>query len=441
MLGEKKELSSLIEYQKNFIIIEDNVEYKRCTVKINRQGIVLRDIVKGSHIKTKKQQVCKAGQLLVAEIDAKVGGYGIVPQNLDGAIVSSHYFLFNIDTIKLYRDYLKYFLKTDQFFSQIKAQGTTNYAAIRPKDVLITQIPLPALDEQQRIASVVDDFTVNNKVLDINIKKSKSILDQIRQSILQEAVQGKLVPQEPNDEPASELLKKIKAEKERLIKEKKIKKEKPLPPIKDEKIPYELPEKWEWVRLYDVILDRPRNGYSPRCVDYPTSIKTLTLSATTSGKFKPSFYKFIDEEIPPHSHLWLRSGDILIQRSNSIDYVGVCCRVDFVEEKYIYPDLMMKIQAIHINDEYLNLALSSKTCRDPLKLKATGTSSSMPKINQKDVMDLIIPIPPLNEQKRIVAKVNQLMQICDELEASITQAQKDSELLMHAVLQEAYGGN
>jgi type I restriction enzyme S subunit len=252
MLGEKKELSSLIEYQKNFIIIEDNVEYKRCTVKINRQGIVLRDIVKGSHIKTKKQQVCKAGQLLVAEIDAKVGGYGIVPQNLDGAIVSSHYFLFNIDTIKLYRDYLKYFLKTDQFFSQIKAQGTTNYAAIRPKDVLITQIPLPALDEQQRIASVVDDFTVNNKVLDINIKKSKSILDQIRQSILQEAVQGKLVPQEPNDEPASELLKKIKAEKERLIKEKKIKKEKPLPPIKDEEIPYELPGGWEWCKLYDV---------------------------------------------------------------------------------------------------------------------------------------------------------------------------------------------
>lgn len=142
---ELVELSSLLQYQKEYITVNDAEEYKRCTAKLHRQGIVLRDIIKGADIKTKKQQICKAGQLLVAEIDAKVGGYGIVPPELEGAIVSSHYFLFNIEEDKLNRLYLHYYLKTDDFFNQIKPQGTTNYASIRPRDVLKIKIPLPLL--------------------------------------------------------------------------------------------------------------------------------------------------------------------------------------------------------------------------------------------------------------------------------------------------------
>jgi len=149
-------LGEVLEHRKEFVMIDDLAEYKRCRVQLHAQGIVLRDLVSGAEIKTKKQQVCKAGDFLVAEIDAKVGGYGIVPDDLEEAIVSSHYFLFTILEHKLDRRFLGYFTKTPYFQDQVTAQGSTNYAAIRPAHVLDYIIPLPPLAEQRRIVARID---------------------------------------------------------------------------------------------------------------------------------------------------------------------------------------------------------------------------------------------------------------------------------------------
>jgi type I restriction enzyme S subunit len=146
-------LGEVLTHRKEFIQINDLDTYKRCRVQLHAQGIVLRDSVVGVEIKTKKQQVCKAGEFLVAEIDAKVGGFGIVPDTLNSAIVSSHYFLFGIDESKLDRRFLDLYSRTSAFRDQVAAQGSTNYAAIRPKDVLGYTIPLPPLAEQQRIVA------------------------------------------------------------------------------------------------------------------------------------------------------------------------------------------------------------------------------------------------------------------------------------------------
>ncbi len=96
------------------------------------------------------------GEFLVAEIDAKMGGYGIVPEQLNGAIVSSHYFLFEIDERCLLRKFLHWYCQTSDFFEQVNARGSTNYAAIRPHDVLTYKVPLPPLAEQQRIVAKLD---------------------------------------------------------------------------------------------------------------------------------------------------------------------------------------------------------------------------------------------------------------------------------------------
>ena len=106
----------------------------------------------------RNNRVCKAGDFLVAEIDAKVGGFGIVPDELDGAIVSSHYFLFDVDEEKLNRRFLDYFIRTPTFSDQVTAQGSTNYAAIRPNDVLGYEIPLPPLPEQRRIVARIEEL-------------------------------------------------------------------------------------------------------------------------------------------------------------------------------------------------------------------------------------------------------------------------------------------
>jgi type I restriction enzyme S subunit len=146
-------LGEVIRQRKEFIEIDDLQTYQRARVQLHAKGIVLRDIVEGSLVKTKRQQVSRAGEFLVAEIDAKVGGFGMVPDELDGAIVSSHYFLFQIDEAKLERRFLDYFIRTPSFRDQVEAQGSTNYAAIRPAHVLGYQIPLPPLTEQRRIVA------------------------------------------------------------------------------------------------------------------------------------------------------------------------------------------------------------------------------------------------------------------------------------------------
>lgn len=90
-------LGEVLSHRKEFIEIDDLGTYKRCRVQLHAQGIVLRDVVVGAEVKTKRQQVCRTGEFLVAEIDAKLGGFGIVPPELNEAIVSSHYFLFEVD--------------------------------------------------------------------------------------------------------------------------------------------------------------------------------------------------------------------------------------------------------------------------------------------------------------------------------------------------------
>ena len=117
---------------------------------------LLRDRIQGSELKTKRQQVCRAGDFLVAEIDAKVGGYGLVPDELEGAIVSSHYFLYTVDGTSLDKGFLNWYCRTNEFLQQVNARGSTNYAAIRAADVLNYRIPLPSPDEQRRMVARLD---------------------------------------------------------------------------------------------------------------------------------------------------------------------------------------------------------------------------------------------------------------------------------------------
>lgn len=150
-------LGEVLTHRQEFITIDDLTTYRRPRVRLHAQGIVLRDEIVGALIKTKEQQVCRAGELLVAEIDAKVGGFGIVSEALAGSIVSSHYFLFRLGE-KLDSRFLDYFVRTPTFREQVSAQGSTNYAAIRPAHVLNYEIPLPQLSEQQAIVLRLDEM-------------------------------------------------------------------------------------------------------------------------------------------------------------------------------------------------------------------------------------------------------------------------------------------
>jgi type I restriction enzyme S subunit len=164
-------LGEIVSYRKGFILIDDNQKYKLCRVQTKTLGVVLREEKVGIEIKTKSQQVCKAGDLIFAEMDARFGGYGIIPKDLDGSIVSSHYFLFEIKEDLINKKYVEYCLQQPWFLSQIAAKGSTNYAAIRASHVLDYTIPLPPLFEQERIVFKME--SVQLRIDQIKILKTE----------------------------------------------------------------------------------------------------------------------------------------------------------------------------------------------------------------------------------------------------------------------------
>lgn len=183
-------------------------------------------------------------------------------------------------------------------------------------------------------------------------------------------------------------------------------------------------ESWEKVTVLTCLLSKPRNGYSPAPVNYPTKVKSLTLSATTSGEFKSEHFKYIDEAIEEDSYLWLKTNDILIQRANSIEKVGSSAIYLGADNEFIYPDLMMKLQVNStMLPKFLAYQLKTDCVRKYLRNNATGTAGNMPKINQGVVSNIPIYRPSTIEQTEIVcilddffAKEQRAKKLCSVLD-------------------------
>ena len=148
---------------------------------------MLRDLVEGTQIRTKNQQICKEGDFLVAEIDAKLGGFGIVPEELEGAIVSSHYYLYEIDEDLLDRSFFSFFIRTPYFRDQVSSQGSTNYAAIRYYDVLGYTMPLPPIAEQRQIVARIEELAAKIEeargLRESAIEESQSLVTSLHLSL------------------------------------------------------------------------------------------------------------------------------------------------------------------------------------------------------------------------------------------------------------------
>ena len=402
------------------------------------------------HIATKPSKtnmiLVRPGDLVISGINVAKGAMGIYHGDED-VTATIHYSSYTFDTSKIDVEYFKRFLKSAEFIRLLQEQVKGGIKTeIKPKHLLPLEIDLPGITEQKQIVSHFQSIEIEDGELKQELTHQQTLLKKLRQQILQEAIEGKLTAdwrkQNPDVEPASELLKRIQAEKAQLIKDQKIKKQKPLLPISDEEKPFALPEGWEWCQLNDLIYESPRNGYSPKTVDFPTTTKTLKLGATTSGVFVESEIKYINEEIEEESFLWLKSRDILIQRGNSMDFVGVSAIYTGESNKFVYPDLMMKLKPVaSISEVYLHHALMSPYCREYFRANATGAQKSMPKINQGVVSSALIPLCSESEQKAIVIKVEKLLALCDQLESQITNNQTHAEQLMQAVLKEAFTAN
>lgn len=226
---------------------------------------------------------------------------------------------------------------------------------------------------------------------------------QLRQAILQAAVQGKLVPQDPRDEPASMLLERIQTQKNRLIKEGKIKKEKPLPPITEEDIPYGLPVGWEWCRLKDIAELINGRAYKKHELLEKGKYPVLRVgNLFTSTKWYYSNLELEESKYCSDGDLlyaWSASfGSFIWHGEKSIFHYHIW-RVDlFVDE--LKPFILWLLEA------------------NTVLFKSGGHGISMVHVTKENTERKVIPIPPLQEQQRIVARIEKLMAFCDELEAA-----------------------
>lgn len=242
----------------NYIGIEDDKRYYIAGVQNYGKGVVIRREVMGFELTMKKYQVIKKNQLMWCKVDTKNGAFGITHEQHAGALASTNMMLATINEKQYLPRFIETLFRLKPFYDWITkySSGSTNRKYLTPKELLEkVEIPDLTLSEQISFQKRVDFFEKN--CFEIELTHQQELLKKLRQQILQEAIEGKLTAdwrvQNPDVEPASELLKRIAAEKEQLIKDKKIKAQKPLSPITDEEKPLELPQSWEWCRIDDML--------------------------------------------------------------------------------------------------------------------------------------------------------------------------------------------
>lgn len=275
----------------------------------------------------------------------------------------------------------------------------------------------------------------------------KENIKKLREAILQLAVQGKLTRAFRETHPelcegsnsASALLERIKTEKEQLIKEKKIKKEKPLPPISEDEIPYDLPKGWVWCRMQDLIKDL-RYGTSKKC-DYGVGDSpVLRIPNVSNGKIDLEDLKSTYLSPKELKDLSLEKGDILLIRSNgSSGLVGRSTPVEEIGVGFSFAGYLVRVRLFQngISNNYLHLVLESSETRKLIE-GPLRTTSGVKNINSTEISRLPIPLPTLEEQKTIVEKVNGLMALCDQLEKEIETHQTTQEHWMQSCLREVF---
>jgi type I restriction enzyme S subunit len=244
---------------------------------------------------------------------------------------------------------------------------------------------------------------------------------RLRQTILNLAARGKLVAQNSGDEPASELLKGIAIERENLVQNRVTRREKPLAVIDPNAPPYDLPTNWVWSRVGDAVR-YTQYGTSQKSYPSDDGVPVLTMGNIRDGRVVWGNDKKIPESAQDLPGLFLNKFDILYNRTNSAELVGktgIYLGDDGVKTFASYL-IRIRASAKYGNSTYLNMAMNAPVFREtqivPLIKKQTGQAN----VNGTALKNMLVPIPPLAEQHRIVAKVDELMALCDRLEANLT---------------------
>lgn len=385
-------LGEVLTYRKEFIQLDDNQRYVLCRVQWYGQGVIERGRAQGFEIKTKTQQVCKSGDFIVAEIDAKEGGFGIVPPELEGAIVSSHYFLFEIDQAQLDPAFLGYYVRLPTFREQVAARGSTNYSAVRPNHVLNYTIPLPPLAEQRRIVAKIERLA--GKVEEARGLRRDSVQTARR---LESQILASIITGNPHLS----------------------------------------------VKLADLIAEASY-GTSVKCdvERHKGSIPVLRIPNVATERVNFSDLKYGILSDSEHEQTLLQLNDLLIVRTNgSSDLVGRCAVVSQLSEPTGFASYLIRIRPKEdlVDSHYLQRVLRYSRNAGHL-FDLARTTAGQYNVSLGRLRSANVPLPSLNEQRDIVSQLDCMQSKVDRLIVMQDQTAAELDALLPAILDRAFKG-
>ena len=319
--------------------------------------------------------------------------------------VNNHAHVLDCNENQICMKYIMYFINAISL-----AKYVTGTAQPKMNQEKMNSIPvsLPPLAEQKRIVAkieellpLIDRYEAAWSCLEAF---NKRFPEDMQKSILQQAIQGKLVEQRPEEGTGEELYQQIQAEKQALIKAKKIKKDKPLPEITDDEKPFEIPESWKWVRLLDVV-KIATNLVNPKLYEEYMHIAPDNIEKGTGKLLECHTVK--EDKVNSSNHLFFK-GQVIYSKIRPLLKKAVIAPFDGLCSADMYP------LTTEIHSGFLLYFLLS-SCYNEQVARTMSSRVKMPKLNQKEMSTIVIPLPPLAEQKRIVDRIEQLLPLCERL--------------------------
>lgn len=398
------------------------VPYSDDVYKIYEQGNAIRKTVNYGTYYISKEQYSKLKSFAVIPGDIIISCAGtlgetfVIPDDAPKGIINQALLKLNINHAIMSIDFFiimfKAIIQRQIVLSSLGSAMKNLTSIVWLKESVV--FPLPPLAEQQRIVTKVDElmalcdeFEAAEKELD---ELEIHFAEFLPKSILQAAVQGKIVPQNVHDETASELLKRIKQEKSKLVKEGKIKKEKPLPPIAEDEIPYDLPDGWVWCRLGDVCTINPRNQITD---DTEVSFTPMALISNVYFEGHKQELRQWGEVKNGFTHY--AENDVVVAKITPCFQNGKSCIMQNLRNGYGAGTTELHVlRSIEVQPAYILIYVKHPEFLLEGERNMTGTAGQQ-RVPTEYLKRCLFPLPPLAEQQRIVAKVDELMALCDEL--------------------------
>lgn len=403
-------LGNLLQRNQDITVVEDNTMYKRVTIKLYGKGVYLRDELLGKDIGTKRQYILSQGQFILSKIDARNGAFGIVPEELDGAITTADFVSFNINTEKIIPDFLRLLVSTEHFAKMCQGQssGTTGRQRVSLNDLLQIKIPLPVIEKQREIVEkynkeVLCSNNLKNKIIDLETEIENLWVNLLELTFYESQAEHKKT-NFLNFVCLSQLSRWDWYNNRGMVNS----------------------AKYKFAKLQDVVIGKPLYGAGEKGIKVKSDTRYIRITdINEDGTLNDDFVSAqkIDEKYI------LRENDFLIARSGNT--VGKTFLYKREHGKCIYAGYLIKfkLNLEKVIPEYLLYYTKSKAYKT--WISSNQRANAQPNINSEEFLNSPVIIPELSEQKNIVkqiGKIKQEIQHLKDKDKNVTsEAQKQFE--------------